>query len=137
MTTTSSTNTLRRKPPILTLTAAAASRVRSLMAAKGPEIAGLKIGVKKGGCAGMEYTINWATSIDIRDEVIEVDGARILIDPQAILYLLGSEMDFKTDTFSSQFVFNNPNQKSQCGCGESVQLEPISQSFDLTHGHKS
>jgi iron-sulfur cluster assembly protein len=63
--------------------------------------------------------------------VIEVDGAKILIDPQAILYLLGSEMDFKTDTFSSQFVFKNPNQKSQCGCGESVHLEPAFQSCDL------
>ncbi|MFM7083496.1 MAG: Fe-S cluster assembly scaffold SufA [Hyphomicrobium sp.] len=131
MSATSLSNTLRSKPPIMTLTPAAALRVRTLMASKGADIVGLKIGIKKGGCAGMEYTMNWVTTIDKRDEVIEVDGAKILIDPQAILYLLGSEMDFKTDTFSSQFVFKNPNQKSQCGCGESVHLEPAFQSCDL------
>lgn len=133
MTSISAESPSRPKPKVLTMTDAAVNRVRSLMAAKGPDIAGLKIGVKKGGCAGMEYTMNWATSIDKKDEVIEVDGARILIDPQAVLYLLGSEMDFKTDAFSSQFVFNNPNQKGQCGCGESVQLEPVDVSNNLNN----
>jgi iron-sulfur cluster assembly protein len=108
----------------MTLTSEAANRIRSLMASKGAGVAGLKIGVKKGGCAGMEYTMTWATEIDRLDEVIEADGARVIVDPAAILYLIGTEMDFKTDKLSSQFVFNNPNQKSACGCGESVQLEP-------------
>lgn len=108
----------------MSLTPAAANRVKALMATKGPQVAGLKIGIKKGGCAGMEYTMTWADSVGRMDEVIEVDGARVLIDPSAILYLIGTEMDFKTDTFTSQFVFNNPNQKSACGCGESVELEP-------------
>lgn len=108
----------------MTLTPRAAERVRAIMASKGPEIAGLKIGVKKGGCAGMEYTMTWADSVGKFDEVIEQDGARVIVDPQAVLYLLGTEMDFKTDKLSSTFVFNNPNQTSACGCGESVNLVP-------------
>jgi len=114
----------RARPQVMTLTPAAAGRVRALMESKGPAIAGLKIGVKKGGCAGMEYTMTWASEIGRLDEVIEVEGARVIVDPAAILYLIGTEMDFKTDKLSSQFVFNNPNQKGACGCGESVQLEP-------------
>ena len=101
----------RARPQVLSLTPAAADRIRSLMASKG-------------GCAGMEYTMTWASEVGRLDEVIEVDGARVIIDPAAILYLIGTEMDFKTDKLASQFVFNNPNQKSACGCGESVQLEP-------------
>lgn len=114
----------RPRPQVMTLTAAAANRIRVLMASKGPDVAGLKIGVKKGGCAGMEYTMTWASEVHRLDEVIEADGARVIVEPAAILYLIGTEMDFKTDKLSSQFVFNNPNQKSACGCGESVQLEP-------------
>jgi iron-sulfur cluster assembly protein len=114
----------RARPQVMTLTPAAAERIRSLMASKGDGIAGLKIGVKKGGCAGMEYTMTWASEAGRLDEVIEVDGARVIVEPAAILYLIGTEMDFKTDKLASQFVFNNPNQKSACGCGESVQLEP-------------
>jgi iron-sulfur cluster assembly protein len=120
-----STSTARRpRPQVMTLTPAAADRIRSLMASKGPEVAGLKIGIKKGGCAGMEYTMSWADKVGRLDEVVEVDGARLIIDPQAILYLIGTEMDFQSDKLASQFVFHNPNQKSACGCGESVQLEP-------------
>lgn len=114
----------RPRPQVMTLTPAAANRIRALMASKGPDVAGLKIGVKKGGCAGMEYTMTWASEVHRLDEVIEADGARVIVEPAAILYLIGTEMDFKTDKLSSQFVFNNPNQKSACGCGESVQLEP-------------
>lgn len=115
---------LRIAPKVMTLTDAAAARVKALMASKGQDVKGLKIGVKKGGCAGMEYTMTWADAVDPRDEIIEQDGAVVLIEPSALMYLLGTEMDFKTDKLSSQFVFNNPNQKSACGCGESVHLEP-------------
>jgi len=115
--------TLRMSPKVLSLTDAAAARVRLLMADK-PGVKGLKIGVKKGGCAGMEYTMSWASEIGKFDEVIEDKGAVVLIEPTAVMYLIGTEMDFKTDKLASQFVFNNPNQKSSCGCGESVNLEP-------------
>ncbi len=125
-TTTASTAPRRPRPKVMTMTPAAAERVRSMLAAKGPGIAGLKIGVKKGGCAGMEYTLDLAEAAGKFDEVIEEDGARVIIDPQAVLYLLGTEMDWKVDKLSAQFVFNNPNQKSACGCGESVNLVPAS-----------
>mgnify|MGYP001324071223 FL=1 len=116
--------TLRVTPKVLSLTDAAANRIKALMADK-PDIKGLKIGVKKGGCAGMEYTMSWADQIGRLDEVVEENGAVVIIDPGAILYLIGTEMDFKTDKLSSQFVFNNPNQKGACGCGESVDLQPV------------
>jgi len=114
----------RARPKVMTLTPRAAERVRTIMASKGPEVAGLKIGVKKGGCAGMEYTMTWTDSVGKFDEVVEQDGARVIVDPQAVLYLLGTEMDYKTDKLSAQFVFNNPNQTGACGCGESVNLVP-------------
>jgi len=109
----------------MSLTPAAAARIKAIMTSKGPDVQGLKIGVKKGGCAGMEYTMDWTDKVDRFDEVVERDGARLIVDRQAVLYLLGTEMDFKTDKLSSQFVFNNPNQKSACGCGESVNLVPV------------
>lgn len=114
---------LRMMPKVMTLTDAAVARVSALMAQK-PGVKGLKIGVKKGGCAGMEYTMTWAEEIGKFDEIIEDRGAVVLIDPAAIMYLLGTEMDFKIDKLASTFVFNNPNQKSACGCGESVNLQP-------------
>ena len=116
--------TLRMMPKVLTLTGAARERVRDLMEAN-PGVLGLRIGVKKGGCAGMEYTITLADQKGAHDEVIEDDGAIVLIDPGAIMYLLGTEMDFKTDKLASQFVFHNPNQTGACGCGESVTLTPV------------
>ena len=122
--TTASPAPRRSRPKVLTLTPSAVERVRSIMTAKGPSVAGLKIGVKKGGCAGMEYTMDWAETVAKFDEVVEDQGARVIIDPQAVLYLLGTEMDWKVDKLSAQFVFNNPNQKSACGCGESVNLVP-------------
>lgn len=118
----------RARPKVLTLTPRAAERVRAIMASKGPEVLGLKIGVKKGGCAGMEYTMTWADSIGTFDDVVEQDGARVIVDPQAVLYLLGTEMDYKTDKLSATFVFNNPNQAGACGCGESVNLVPAADS---------
>lgn len=115
----------RARPQVMTLTDAAASRIRAMLAEKGAGVAGLKIGVKKGGCAGMEYTMTWAEAAGPGDEVIEKDGARVLVDPMAVLYLLGTEMDYRVDKLSAKFVFNNPNQKSACGCGESVELVPV------------
>jgi iron-sulfur cluster assembly protein len=109
----------------MTLTAAAAERIKAIMADKGPEVVGLRVGVTKGGCAGMEYTLDWAEKREKFDEVIEREGAQVLIDPKAVLYLLGTEMDYKVEKLSAGFVFNNPNQKSACGCGESVNLVPV------------
>ena len=106
----------------VSLTPAAAAQIARLMAKQGSQ--GLRIGIKKGGCAGMEYTMDYVSEVNPMDEVVEQDGARVIIDPQAVLYLLGTEMDYKTDKLSATFVFNNPNQKSACGCGESVNIEP-------------
>ena len=113
------------RPQVMKLTDRAAARIKSIMADKGAATAGLRVGVKKGGCAGMEYTMEWAAEQKPFDEVIEHDGAKVLIDPKAVMYLLGSEMDYKTDQLSAQFVFTNPNQAGACGCGESVNLVPI------------
>jgi iron-sulfur cluster assembly protein len=107
------------------LTERAAARIRSIMAEKGAGATGLRIGIKKGGCAGMEYTMEWAAEQKPFDEVIDQDGAKVLIDPKAVMYLLGTEMDYKTDKLASQFVFTNPNQTGSCGCGESVNLAPV------------
>lgn len=94
------------------------------MASKGSDVVGLRLGIKKGGCAGMEYTMDWAGEIGPGDEVVEKDGARVIIDPKAVLFLLGTEMHFEVDKLSAKFVFKNPNQQSACGCGESVNLVP-------------
>ena len=114
----------RLKPKVLTLTDAAAERVRAIMARSATPVAGLRVGVKKGGCAGMEYTMEYASEVRLIDEVVEDKGVRILVEPSAILFLLGTEMDYKTDKLTSGFVFNNPNQTSACGCGTSVEIQP-------------
>jgi len=106
------------------LTDAAAMRIKEVMARADKPVAGVRVGVKNGGCAGMEYTMEYADSVNPADEVIEDKGVKIMVDPKAVLFLLGTEMDYKTDKLSAQFVFNNPNQTSACGCGESVQLTP-------------
>jgi iron-sulfur cluster assembly protein len=106
------------------LTEAAAARVRDLSERADSEIVGLRVGVKNGGCAGMSYTVEYAHDIRPTDEVVEDRGVKILVDPKAVLFLLGTEMDFKVDKMAAQFVFNNPNQTGACGCGESVQLTP-------------
>ena len=114
----------RPNPQVMRLTDAAASRIKSVMAQAGQPVAGVRVGVKNGGCAGMEYTMEYANAVNPTDEVVEDKGVKILIDPKAVLFLLGTEMDYKTEKLSAQFVFNNPNQTSACGCGESVQLTP-------------
>ena len=106
------------------LTEAAAERIRALSAASGKEIEGVRIGVKNGGCAGMEYTMSYAEARGPHDEVIEDKGVKLLIDPTAVMFLLGTEMDYRADRMRSGFVFINPNQTSACGCGESVSLTP-------------
>jgi iron-sulfur cluster assembly protein len=116
--------TIRPRPQVMSLTEAAAERIRALQAASGKEIAGVRIGVKNGGCAGMEYTMQYADEPGPHDEVIEDKGIKLLIDPTAVMFLLGTEMDYRTDRMRSGFVFNNPNQTSACGCGESVSLKP-------------
>jgi iron-sulfur cluster assembly protein len=117
-------STARPRPQAIKLTERAAERIKAIMAEKGGTSAGLRIGVKKGGCAGMEYTIEWAAERGPFDEVVEQHGARVLIDPKAVMYLLGTEMDYRVEKLSSQFVFLNPNQTGACGCGESVNLAP-------------
>ena len=109
---------------VVSLTDAAANRVRDIIARSDKPIAGLRVGVKNGGCAGMSYTMEYADEVRPHDEVVEVKGVKVLIDPKAILFLLGTEMDFQTTKMSSTFVFNNPNQTSACGCGESVAITP-------------
>ena len=114
----------RPRPQVVRLTEAAAERIKAVMAKADRPIAAVRVGVKNGGCAGMSYTMEYAERIDPLDEIVEDKGVRILIDPKAVLFLLGTEMDYKVDKLSAQFVFNNPNQTAACGCGESVQLEP-------------
>jgi iron-sulfur cluster assembly protein len=118
---------LRPKPKVMTLTEQAAERVREIMSRSDRPVEALRIGVKNGGCAGMEYTMEWAERQEKFDEVVEDKGVKILIDPKAVLFLLGAEMDYRVDKLKSGFVFNNPNQTSACGCGESVQLKPARQ----------
>jgi iron-sulfur cluster assembly protein len=113
------------RPKIMTLTDAAAARVKQIIASKNAPVAGLRVGVKKGGCAGMEYTMDFAEAANTGDEVVEDKGVTIFIEPTAVLYLLGTRMDYQTDKLSSRFVFNNPNQTSACGCGESVAITPV------------
>ena len=108
------------------LTDAAAARVREIMGNANRPVVGLRIGVKNGGCAGMEYTMEWAEDQKPFDEVVEDKGVKVLVDAKAMMFLLGTEMDFLTTALKSGFVFNNPNQISACGCGESVQLKPAS-----------
>ncbi|MBN8941366.1 MAG: iron-sulfur cluster assembly accessory protein [Rhizobiales bacterium] len=106
------------------LTDAAADRVRALMASADKPEAGLRVGIKKGGCAGMEYTMEFIDGPAKFDEIVEDKGVRVFIDAKAVLYLLGTEMDYVTDKMAARFVFNNPNQTSACGCGESIALKP-------------
>jgi len=114
------------RPGIITLTDAAAERIKAIAAKSERPIVGLRVGVRNGGCAGMSYTMEYAESVGPHDEVVEDKGATVLVDPRAVLFLLGTEMDFQTTRLSSQFVFNNPNQTAACGCGESVALTPAS-----------
>ena len=109
---------------VLTLTDAAATRVHDIVTDSAEPAEGIRIGVKNGGCAGMEYTVNLVSEPNPADDMVEVDGGKVFIDPAATLFLLGTEMDYEVTKLRSGFVFNNPNQTSACGCGESVELTP-------------
>lgn len=117
----------RERPKAVTLTDTAAARVQEIMNAADEAYIGVKIGVKNGGCAGMEYTMDYATEVGPLDEMVEENGIKILIDPKAILFLLGTQIDFVTEKLSQRFVFNNPNQTDACGCGESVTIIPVAE----------
>jgi iron-sulfur cluster assembly protein len=117
----------RPKLKVMSLTDAAADRVRVILEKAERPAVGLRIGITKGGCAGMTYKVEYADNVKPGDEVIEDKGVRVIVDPSAVLFLLGTEMDYKVDKLSAQFVFKNPNETSACGCGESVQLTPANQ----------
>jgi iron-sulfur cluster assembly protein len=113
----------RERPKALRLTDAAAEQIKAVMTRADKPVVGLRVGLKNAGCAGMSYTLDFADKQNPLDEVVEDKGARVLIDPKAILFLIGTEMDFVKDKMQSRFVFNNPNQTDACGCGESVALK--------------
>ena len=108
---------------VMTMTDAAADRAREIVSSR-DGASGIRVGVKKGGCAGMEYTVDLVTDPDAKDDHVEHEGAHVYVAPEAALFLLGTEMDFEVGTLRTGFVFNNPNQSSACGCGESVELKP-------------
>ena len=114
----------RPRPQVVTLTEAAAARVREIMAKADKPYTGLRVGVKNGGCAGQEYLLEYAEAADPLDEVVEDKGVTILIDPRAVLFLIGTEIDYETTRLASKFVFRNPNETDACGCGESVTITP-------------
>ena len=114
-----------QKSNILTLTPKAIERIRYLVNQSSSQDNILRIGIEKGGCAGLTYSMDYVSEIKEGDEIVDQDDIRVVIDPKAILYLLGTEMDYVEDKFSSGFKFNNPNEVSACGCGESVEIVPL------------
>jgi iron-sulfur cluster assembly protein len=114
----------RPRPKVIQLSDAAAGRIKDILTKSERPIAGVRVGVKNGGCAGMEYTMEYAETFGPLDEIVEDKGVRLSIDSKAVLFLLGTEMDYRVDKLSSGFVFKNPNQTSACGCGESVAITP-------------
>ena len=114
-----------QKSNILTLTPKAIERIRYLVNQSSSQDNILRVGIEKGGCAGLTYSMDYISEIKEGDEIVDQDDIRIVIDPKAILYLLGTEMDYVEDKFSSGFKFNNPNEVSACGCGESVEIVPL------------
>ena len=123
-TTTTTPRKRRERPKVIRLTDAAATRIRDILEKSEGRYIGVRVGVKNGGCAGMSYTMDYAEDQGPLDEVIEEKGVRILVDPKAVMFLIGTEMDFKRDKLAARFVFSNPNQTEACGCGESVVIQP-------------
>ena len=122
--TTTTTKPRRERPKAVRLTDAAAMRIQEIMSASDGKYQGVRVGVMNGGCAGMSYTMDYAEEIKPLDEVVEDKGVKIYIEPKAILFLIGTEMDFVREKLGARFVFNNPNQTAACGCGESVSISP-------------
>ena len=116
----------RPRPKVVTLSDAAAARVKEIMDRADRSFAGLRVGVKNGGCAGQEYVMEYAEAAGPLDEVVEDKGVRILVEPKAVLFLIGTEIDYEVTKLSSKFVFRNPNETDACGCGESVTIVPAS-----------
>ena len=114
----------RPRPKVVTLTEGAADRVREIMARSERPYMGLRVGVKNGGCAGQEYVLEYAETPNPLDEVVEDKGVTILVEPKAVLFLIGTEIDYEVSKLSAKFVFRNPNETDACGCGESVTIEP-------------
>jgi iron-sulfur cluster assembly protein len=114
----------RERPKVVSLTEAAAERVREIMAKAEKPYAGLRVGVKNGGCAGQEYVLEYAEAANPLDEVVEDKGVTILVEPKAVLFLIGTVVDYDVNRLSAKFVFRNPNETDACGCGESVTIEP-------------
>ncbi|WP_417673971.1 Fe-S cluster assembly scaffold SufA [Roseibium sp.] len=119
---------------VMTMTDTAAERVRELVDNADGEAQGLRVGIKKGGCAGMEYTMELVKEASPGDDTVEEKGAKLFVDPSAVLFLLGTEMDFEVTKFRSGFVFKNPNEVSACGCGESVSLQEADPAFMIGQG---
>ncbi len=114
----------RERPKVMKLSEAAAARIREILAAADGRYQGIRVGVVNGGCAGMTYTMDYAENASPLEEVVEDKGVKIFIDPKAILFLVGTEMDFVRDKLAAKFIFNNPNQTAACGCGDSVSITP-------------
>ena len=123
----------RELPKIVRLTDAAAMRISEIMSDSDGRYEGVRVGVANGGCAGMSYTMDYAEAAKPLDEVVEDKGVRIFVDPKAVMFLLGTEMDFKKDKLASRFVFSNPNQTDACGCGESVAITPATDEEKTNH----
>tara|TARA_X000001036_G_C20367950_1_gene679275 strand:- start:1 stop:336 length:336 start_codon:yes stop_codon:yes gene_type:complete len=107
---------------VIKLSENAANRIKEIMSSADNSTIGVRIGVKSGGCAGMSYVMEYARKVNPNEEIVEEKGVKVLIDPKAIIYLLGTEMDYKKEKFSSQFIFKNPNETERCGCGESFKI---------------
>jgi iron-sulfur cluster assembly protein len=118
------TRARRERPKVVSLTEAAAERVREIMGKAEKPYAGLRVGVKNGGCAGQEYTLEYAEAANPLDEVVEDKGVTILVEPKAVLFLIGTVIDYDVNRLAAKFVFRNPNETDACGCGESVTIEP-------------
>jgi iron-sulfur cluster assembly protein len=118
------TKPARERPKALKLSDAAATRIREIMAGAEGKYVGVRVGVTNGGCAGMSYTMDYAEAPKPLEEVVEDKGVKVFIDPKAILFLIGTEVDFVREKLGARFVFINPNQTAACGCGESVSITP-------------
>ena len=125
MSTSTQVRVKRELPKALKLSEAAAARIREIIANADGQYQGVRVGVTNGGCAGMSYTMDYAEAPPPFEEVVEDQGVKVFIDPKAIMFLIGTEMDFVREKLGSRFVFNNPNQTAACGCGESVTLKPV------------